>query len=136
VPANAPRVGIAAVVVDGQRVAVVLRSHAPAAGLWAFPGGRLELGEPLKEGVRREVAEECGLEVAVGELLDVVEVIEPGEVALHHWVLAIYRAVVRAGAMVASDDARDARWVTLDELARLPTPPHTLRLARQAQLAP
>jgi mutator protein MutT len=131
-PASPVGVGVAAVIADGGRVLLVRRARAPAEGLWAFPGGRLEQGESLADGVRREVREECGLDVEVGELMDLVEVLEQQPDRLHHWVLAMYAARVRGGSLTPGDDALDARWVSLDELERLPTPPRVADLARRA----
>ncbi|MBC7186765.1 MAG: NUDIX domain-containing protein, partial [Calditrichaeota bacterium] len=66
-----PLVGVAILVARDGAVLLVKRAFPPNAGRWSLPGGHVELGEPLKEAARREVAEECGIDVEVGELLDV-----------------------------------------------------------------
>jgi ADP-ribose pyrophosphatase YjhB (NUDIX family) len=127
-----PGVGVAAVVVDGERVLVVRRSRAPSAGLWAFPGGRLEWGEALADGARREVREETGLEIGLDGFLDIVEALEPPQDPEHHWVIVEFRARPSGGRLAAGDDAAEARWATLAELAALPLAPRVLALARAA----
>ena len=54
---SAPLVGVGAVVVDQDRVLLVLRGCEPLKGQWSLPGGLLELGESLAAGVAREVEE-------------------------------------------------------------------------------
>jgi mutator protein MutT len=73
-------VGVGALIVDdlGQ---VFLARRGPQAknerGLWEFPGGSVEFGEPLADALRREMREEFGMEIEVGELLDVFDHILP-----------------------------------------------------------
>ncbi|MGE5123680.1 MAG: NUDIX domain-containing protein, partial [Acidobacteriaceae bacterium] len=73
-------VGVGAVIVDA-RGRLFLSRRGPASrnerGLWEFPGGSVEWGEKLAEALKRELQEEYGLEVEVGELLDVVDHILP-----------------------------------------------------------
>jgi len=69
---SVPRVGVGAVVLDGGRVLLVRRGKPPLMGKWSLPGGLVELGETTREAIRREVAEECGLEIRVGEVRRVV----------------------------------------------------------------
>ena len=62
-----PRVGVGAVVLREGRVLLVRRGAAPANGLWAIPGGALELGETLQEGAEREILEETGILIRAGD---------------------------------------------------------------------
>jgi len=129
---KSPGVGVSAVVVEGARVLLVRRANAPAAGCWSFPGGRLELGESLPDGVRREVSEECGIEIDVGPLLDVIEVVRREDDVTHHWIVLDYLAVRRGGRLAAADDADDARWFTLAEIDCLSTTPRVAEVAARA----
>ena len=70
---EAPLVGIGAVVVDQGRVLLVRRGHEPLKGKWSLPGGLLELGESLLEGVVRELREETGLTVEPIELIELID---------------------------------------------------------------
>src|SRR6185436_16407602 len=98
------------------------RGHAPAAGLWTVPGGRVELGESLATAVEREVMEETGLAVTCGALVEVVERITIEGDATWHYVILDFLAQVEPGAPAPTrgDDAADARWFGIDELDAAP----------------
>jgi len=72
-----PIVGAGAVIVEDERVVLVLRAKEPLRGHWSIPGGMVELGEGLRQASAREAREETGLEVEVGEVLEVFESIIP-----------------------------------------------------------
>lgn len=129
---NAPGVGVSAIVVDGDKVLLVRRGRPPAKGAWSFPGGRLELGETLRDAVRRELFEECGLRIAVGPIVDVVEMIGVEEGETVHWVVVDYLARAVAGRARAGDDAAELRWAALGELEELATTPRVPELAAAA----
>lgn len=103
---------------EERRLLVIRRGHDPGAGLWSIPGGRVEPGESDAEAVIREVAEETGLTVTVGDLAGEVE--RPGRAGTTY-VIRDYRATATAGTLTPGDDATDARYVTRPELLALPT---------------
>ena len=70
--------GVGGVVVHEGRALLIRRGSPPLQGEWSIPGGMLEVGETLEQGVIRELAEETGLEVSVVELIEVFERIFPG----------------------------------------------------------
>ena len=117
-----PRVGVAAVVLRDNQVLLVQRGREPGKGSWGLPGGMLELGETLAEGTRREVMEECGVEIEVGPLVAVFEPMQRDEDGRlrFHYVVVDYLARYLSGEPRAGDDADDARWVDLDALEQLP----------------
>jgi mutator protein MutT len=111
-------VGVGAVIIDGDRVLLVKRGHAPLKGEWSLPGGAVELGETLEEAVVREVLEETGLQVAVGPLVEIFERIEKspdGDVA-YHFVIVDYACAAVSGRVQHASDADEARWVHISEL--------------------
>lgn len=114
-----PAVGVGVAVIDEGRILLVQRGKDPGRGLWAVPGGKVELGEALRDAARREVAEETGLTVDVGEVIWVGEVIETG----YHMVLIDFAGSVIGGELSPADDAADARWVPLEEAPGYPLTP-------------
>lgn len=110
---------VGALVYDEQhRLLVVQRANEPGRGLWSLPGGRVEPGEDDPAAVAREVAEETGLRVSVGELVGEVEREGPGG---RLYVIRDYEAQQVGGVLTAGDDASDARFVNRDEFDALPT---------------
>ena len=108
---------VGAVIKDAAgRLLLIRRGHAPAAGLWSIPGGRIEPGESDASALVREVLEETGLTVVPGLLLGEVE--RPG-LAGAVFGIRDYLAVVTGGELAAGDDAADARWAAPAELARM-----------------
>ena len=129
-----PIAGVAAVVMRDDHVLLVQRGREPAKGLWGLPGGMLELGETLAEAVRREVLEECGIEVDVGPLVGVFEPMQRDDEGRlrYHYVVLDYLARYVSGDLHAADDADDARWVRLETLERLPMLAATRDMIRKA----
>ena len=130
-----PLVGVGAVVVreDGC-VLLVRRRQPPRAGEWSLPGGLVELGESLDEAVRREVREECGIEVQVGPLVGVFQPIErdaTGAIRFHYIVLD-YLACYTGGTLHIASDVNDAVWVSPDQLDRYRLRPETVEMIRRA----
>ena len=99
-----------------------------------MPGGLLDLGETLEDGARREVSEECGVEVAIGGIAGVFEPItrdEEGRVE-YHYVVIDYWATWTSGTPRAGDDAADVRWVALDELPAYALLPDSYAVVQRA----
>jgi 8-oxo-dGTP diphosphatase len=105
---------------DAGRLLLVRRRNEPGAGLWSVPGGRVERDEDDAAAVVREVAEETGLVVDVGDMVGEVLRHGPGGVT---YAIRDYRCTVREGRLVAADDATDAGWVSAADLRSLPLVP-------------
>lgn len=109
---DAPLVAVGAVVVDKGRVLLVRRGSEPLKGHWSLPGGMLEVGESLSEGVVREVREETGLTVQPVELVELLDRIHrDGERVRYHYVIADYLCRVVSGELKEASDAEAVRWV-------------------------
>lgn len=107
-----PIIGVGAVVVNDGRVLLVCRGSEPLKGHWTLPGGVLEVGESLAEGVTREVLEETGLQVEPIELIELLDRIHREENRVrYHYVIADYLCRVTGGKLQASSDADAVRWV-------------------------
>ena len=87
------------------------RGREPGRGKWSLPGGRIEPGETAAEAAAREVFEETGLRVEIGERLASVEI--------GRYVVDDFAATVVSGTLAAADDADDVRWYRPEELAEL-----------------
>lgn len=112
-------VGVGVVLVEAGQILLVQRGRDPGRGLWAVPGGKVRRGEPMKAAARREVLEETGLEIEVGDVVWVGEHIDDD----HHIVLVDYSAKLLGGELEASDDADEARWVSLEDAMDYPLTP-------------
>lgn len=129
-----PRVGVGAIVLHEGRVLLVRRGRPPAAGKWSVPGGLLDLGETTPEAARREVREECGIDVRVEGLVGVLDRVirdDAGRVR-YHWVLVDYLARPASTELTVGDDAAEARWVALDEVEKLDTTEGLVDMIRRA----
>jgi 8-oxo-dGTP diphosphatase len=115
-----PLVGVGGVIIADGRTLLIRRGSAPLEGQWSIPGGMLELGESIAEGVGRELAEETGLAVRVGELIEVFERIVPGEGSRtrYHFVILDYLCEVLSGEARAGSDVTDVAWAREVELEK------------------
>ena len=118
-----PLVGVGVVVIDQGRMLLVERGSGPLVGSWAIPGGKVRYGERLTDAAAREIQEETGLEVALGNVVWVGEALGDGNPPEHHVVLVDYAGRVTGGELVAGDDASAAAFVPLEELRSLPLTP-------------
>jgi len=129
-----PIIGVGAVVVDAGSVLLVRRDTEPLRGEWSVPGGMLELGEKLRDGVRREVLEETGIEVEPGDVLDVFDSIftDPSGRTQYHYVLIDYLCRPVGGVPLAGSDVSDVRWVAAEALSAMALRPSVEQVIRKA----
>ncbi|TQV72480.1 NUDIX hydrolase [Denitrobaculum tricleocarpae] len=127
-----------AVVVRGAQLLLVRRNNRPNAGLWGFPGGKIELGETVMEAAVRELQEETGVEAEARETLTSVDVIiHNNEGALeHHYVLVAILCEYISGAPLAADDVSEAEWFDYEAILANPDAqsPAVGDVARQAMM--
>lgn len=131
-PSTPPRLAVGGIIfvpgANGPSVVLVRRAARPLPGRWSLPGGRVEPGERLERAVAREMREETGLDVRVGPLVEVVELIEPG----HHWVILDYACEPIGGTLTAGDDAADVALVPVGELGAYAVSDAVLRVVQRA----
>ncbi len=126
-----PLLGVGGLVFDGRQVLLVKRSAHPAKGYWSIPGGKVKFGESLKEAVAREMLEETGLHVRVGELVEVYEHLPVDGPGGHFVVLDFLCEKIR-GTLRAGDDAEWAEWFAVDALDGMHLTPGAAAVVRKA----
>ena len=136
-------VGVGGVVIDAGRTLLIRRGSHPLKGEWSIPGGLLEVGETIAQGITRELAEETGLEVRVVELIEVFERIfpappgadgTPGDPARpqYHFVILDYLCEKRGGTLSAGSDAQEFAWAREEELSKFDLTVAVNRVLRKA----
>ena len=98
--------------------------------LWEFPGGKIEPGESAEEALRREIREELGCEIAVGELLTTIEYDYP---TFHLSMECYWCTLVNSEPHLLEHE--DARWLLPADLPTLRWLPADISLIRQLALA-
>jgi 8-oxo-dGTP diphosphatase len=136
-----PMVGVGGVVVENGRALLIRRGSEPLLGEWSIPGGMLELGETLEQGVARELLEETGLEVRVLELIEVFDRIYlestggtagPKKGPRFHYVIVDYLCEPVAGEPLAGSDVTDLVFAGEDELVRYNLTETATRILKKA----
>ncbi|HZB59337.1 MAG TPA: NUDIX domain-containing protein, partial [Actinomycetota bacterium] len=98
-----PVVAVGLVALDrAGRLLLVERGNPPHKGRWSLPGGRVEGGETIAAAATRELAEETGLEAAVGEIAGIVERIGEG---FHYLIVDLWAELADGAVPVAAGDA-------------------------------
>jgi mutator protein MutT len=129
-------VGVAIYNAQGQ-VLLVQSGNAPRAGKWGLPGGLIDLGETLVAAGIREVMEEVGIEIAMGELVTTFEPIlrdAQGKVEYHYVVLEFWAHYV-SGEPIARDDVVASAWVEHNTLDAYSLTPQQLEVLQKTHAA-
>ena len=129
-----PVVGVGGVVISEGHTLLIRRSGPPLQGEWSIPGGTLETGETMREGVRRELREETGVDVRVGEMIEVFERIFPDAQgrSQYHFVILDFLCEFKGGVAKAASDVIEVTWAAKDELEGFHLTPTALRVIRKA----
>ena len=133
-----PRVGVGAITVKDRKVLLVKRGIEPSKGLWAIPGGMLKLGETLQECASREILEETGIKIKVGDCIYVFDFLERDNKRKFkfHFVVVDFAAEYISGEPKGADDALEALWLSPEELNKLPVAKNTLKALRSIGFLP
>jgi len=134
-------VGVGGVVIVEGRAMLIRRGSEPLLGEWSIPGGMLELGETLEEGVARELLEETGLTVRVIELIEVFDRIyvestaganEQKKGPRFHYVIVDYLCERVAGEAVAGSDVTELVFASEEELDKYKLTETATRILKKA----
>jgi 8-oxo-dGTP diphosphatase len=129
-----PLVGVGGVVIRDERALLIRRGSAPLEGEWSIPGGMLEIGETISEGVQRELLEETAIEVKVLDLIEVFERLTRDEAGKlkYHFVILDYLCEAVSGAARAGSDVTDVAWAREEELDAYSLTPTATRVIQKA----
>jgi len=138
-PSPSPVPAVIAVLIHEGRALLVRRANPPDAGLWGFPGGKIEYGETVRAAALRELLEETGVQAQAREILTTLDIlVRSDDGALQqHYILIAVRCRWLSGLPLAADDALEARWLPLSDLRpnRLAMSADVDAIARLAQEA-
>jgi 8-oxo-dGTP diphosphatase len=138
-----PVVGVGGVVIADGRALLIRRGSEPLKGEWSIPGGTLEVGETLGEGLARELREETGLEVKVLELIEAFDRIFGGSASeagaagsaarpKYHFVILDYLCEAVSGTARPGGDVTHVAWAREDELDGYNLTTAAMRVLRKA----
>jgi len=127
---NVVRVGSAAIVENSEGKFLIGKRGVWPKDMWVFPGGGVNYGETSRDAVLRELKEETGLEIEPTELIKVEEMIVPENNV--HRVIFFYKAKVIGGKENPSSDIAELRWLTPEEILKLPNLGHTVKSIMKA----
>mmetsp|Transcript_3884 Transcript_3884/g.5926 ORF Transcript_3884/g.5926 Transcript_3884/m.5926 type:complete len:203 (-) Transcript_3884:305-913(-) len=122
-----PRAAVAVVVHSplSNSYALVKRGNEPNKGLWSLPGGKIEPGETTLDGAQRELQEECQLQPSSLDWYSdgafcVTDSIHKdsntGDIQFHYMIAQCYARAQSELPLTPSDDAADAKWITIPEI--------------------
>ena len=129
-----PYVGVGVIVFRDKEVLLVQRNKEPNKGQWSIPGGSQLLGETASEAAQRELLEETGVKVDRLFLVDVVDAIIPdveGKIK-YHYTLVDYMGQWQSGESRSGVDAKEVRWVRLNELSSYSLLVKTMKIIQKA----
>lgn len=131
---DGPVVGVGGVVIHEGRALLIRRGGPPLQGEWSIPGGTLDLGESIPEGIQRELKEETGIDVRVLDLIEVFDRIfrdANGQIQFH-FVIVDHLCEFVGGEARAGSDVTDAAWAREDELKKYSLTETATRVIRKA----
>jgi ADP-ribose pyrophosphatase YjhB (NUDIX family) len=124
---QAPVASVGAIIIRHDKILLVKRGRQPSKGLWSIPGGAIELGESARNALKREVKEECGIDIRVGPIFDIVDKVtrdRKGRIVYHYIIIDFIAKYVK-GSLKAATDITDVSWFSPREMAKLAMPART-----------
>ena len=115
---NQPVVGVGAIILKNGAILLEKRRNEPGKGKWSIPGGVVELGENVRQAVKREVEEETGLTIEVLRLIDVVDSItlDENNTVKYDFVIIDFLVEIKKGSVSPASDAEELKWVPFSQV--------------------
>lgn len=129
-----PVIAVGGVVISEGRALLIRRGQAPLEGRWSIPGGILELGETIADGIARELFEETGVRAGALDLIEVYEKVlrDAGDRAQYHFVILDYLCELEEGTPHPGSDVTEVAWVREEELKQFQLTGAATRVVRKA----
>ena len=125
-------------IIEDNKGRILLVKHVPARGgfwqgKWICPGGKLEEGETIEEGIKREIKEETSLDIELTRpLVPFERVVKQDNKVILHVIYIDYMARLVAGELRPGSDVGEGRWVERKSLSQLELHEDTKRLLKIA----
>lgn len=128
-----PILAVGTIVVRNGHVLLARRGKPPSQGKWSVPGGAVDVGESLEDAARREIREECGIEVELTDTVEVIQRVTRDETqrVRFHYVIVDYVARWAGGEPRPSAEASEVRWVRPEEFDGLDMTAGTAEVIRR-----
>ncbi len=129
-----PIVAVGGVVIHDSQVLLIRRGQPPLEGRWSIPGGILEVGETIAEGIERELKEETGIAIRVLELIEIYEKVLRDEEnqPQYHFVILDYLCEFVEGTARPGGDVIEVVWAGEQQLDSLAVTGAAKRVIRKA----
>lgn len=120
----APIVCVGSTIFRNKKILLVKRANKPHAEHWTLPGGKVEVGESVQQALHREIKEECGIEINIKKLVDVIDYIEKDGVdrIKFHYTIIDFESTYVSGEIMAASDVKEAGWFALEQIPGLEIP--------------
>ncbi|MHA2225956.1 MAG: NUDIX hydrolase [Candidatus Hodarchaeales archaeon] len=103
---------------DRKKILLTKRAAPPKQFYWFPPGGAINLGETVEDGVKREIMEETGVKIEKLQFIDYIDgiTLDKNEKVEFHFVVFMFVGDYKEGVVEAKDDALEVQWMSIEEI--------------------
>lgn len=117
---DSPVLAVGGVILYQDKILLAQRRHEPDLGKWSIPGGAVETGETLLEAVKREMFEECSIDIVAAEPFLVIErIFLSADIVKYHYVIIDFLVSDFKGTCKPSSDVADCKFFSFEEIKTL-----------------